>query len=506
MNFRQPGEFDELLAAAEVAALDRAAAEGGISGEVLMENAGLAVARAATLRFPAAARALVLAGPGKNGGDGYVAARRLAEAGLDVTAAALGPSASGDAAGARAQWRGRVVPLAGPDPGAFDLVVDALFGAGLSRPVEGGAAEALARVAASGRPVLAVDLPSGVDSDTGRPLGPAAQADLTVTFVRPRPGHLLLPGRTLAGEVLVADIGVPERLVRAVAGPVRRNRPALWAAAPPALGAETHKYRRGHVLVASGPAAATGASRLAARAALRAGAGLVTLAGEGAALAEHAAQLTAIMLRAAETPEAFGMLLDDKRFTAAVIGPGAGIGEGTRRRVVEAAARPAALVLDADALTAFAGRAEELASLTHGRTAPVVLTPHEGEFARLFGGAGAYAESKGKLARARAAAEATGAVVLLKGPDTVVATPDGRASILADAPPWLATAGAGDVLAGLIAGLLAQGMPAYEAASAAAWLHGAGAQRFGPGLTADDLPDLLPAARGAISDSVARGA
>jgi NAD(P)H-hydrate epimerase len=506
MIFRQPAAFDELLTAAEVGALDRAAAESGISGETLMENAGLAVARAATLRFPGAARVLVLAGPGKNGGDGYVAARRLAESGIAVTVAASGPSAPGDAAEAAARWQGRVVPLAEADPASADLAIDALFGAGLSRPVEGAAAAALARVAASGLPVLAVDLPSGVDADTGRALGTAIRADLTVTFVRPRPGHLLMPGRAIAGEVLVADIGAPERLVRATAGPVRRNRPSLWAAALPGLEAETHKYRRGHVLVASGPALATGASRLAARAALRAGAGLVTVTGDERALAEHAAQLTAIMLREAATPEAFGALLDDPRFTAAVIGPGAGVGEATRRLIAEAARRTAALVLDADALTVFAGRADELANLIRSRAAPVVLTPHEGEFARLFGGEVAFGPDRGKLARARAAAAATGAIVLLKGPDTVVAEPGGRASILADAPPTLATAGAGDVLAGLIAGLLAQGAPPYEAASAAAWLHGAAAARLGAGLTADDLPDLVPGALAAISGSAARDA
>ncbi|MDR6285658.1 hydroxyethylthiazole kinase-like uncharacterized protein yjeF [Methylopila jiangsuensis] len=482
----------ELLACAEMTEADRRAVAAGVSGAALMEAAGAAVARRARELWPAARRILVLAGPGANGGDGYVAARRLAERGLAVTVAALVPPErlSGDAAFMASRWSGAVTPIADADFGAADVIVDALFGAGLSRPLEGAAADAAERANASRTPILAVDVPSGLHGDLGAPLGrgPVVRAAATVTFVRPKPGHVLLPGRTLCGALTVADIGTPEAVVPSLGVATFRNRPALWSGALPRPATDGHKYRRGHALVWSGPEFMTGAARLSAFAAARVGAGAVTIAGAPAALRVHAAHVSAIMLAEAVDADGLEKLFGARRFASAVVGPGAGPG-------VEAAARAAldgaeSAVLDADVFTAFAGRPDELAAAIRRAPArPVVLTPHEGEFARLF----PDLTDGSKLDRARAAASRTGAVVALKGADTVVAAPDGRAAIADNAPPTLATAGAGDVLAGFCAGLLAQGMPAFEAAAAAVWIHGEAAAGFGPGLIADDLPHVAPA-------------
>lgn len=481
----------DLLSVAEMGEADRRTIAGGTPGIFLMECAGAAVADAAQ-RWPGAV--LVLAGPGNNGGDGFVAARLLAGEGRPVTIALLGDRAAltGDAAQAAAAWTGPVVPLEAADFAAADLVVDAIFGAGLSRPVDGAAAEALGKAEASGLPVLAVDVPSGVDGDSGAVRGRSIRASLTVTFARKKPGHLLLPGRELCGEVVLADIGIPEAVVEAIGPTAFTNRPALWRDDLPRLRVDGHKYGRGHALVLAGGIEGCGAARLAARAALRAGAGLVTLGAPAEALVAHAAALEAVMLRRADGVEGVAKLLEDTRRNAVVLGPALGVGEETAKKVarVLAAARPA--VLDADALTSFSSRAKDLAALIFAQPRPVVLTPHDGEFVRLFDGMPEVFQPASKLERTRRAAAATGAVVVLKGPDTVVATPDGRASIADNAPPWLATAGAGDVLSGMIGGLLAQGMPAFEAASVAVWMHGAAAARFGPGLISEDLPDLLP--------------
>jgi NAD(P)H-hydrate epimerase len=373
----------------------------------------------------------------------------------------------------------------------------------------------VAAINASGKPVVAVDVPSGLDGTTGQAVGPVVQATRTVTFFRLKPGHLLLPGRTLCGEVSLADIGIPAAVLDDAIEPATfANRPALWREHFPQARLDGHKYTRGHAVVVSGPAECTGAARLGARGALRIGAGLVTVAGNGAATAVNATQLTAIMVKALGSDRALSEFLADERHNAALIGPGAGVGAQTAATVLTVLGSPAAAVLDADALTSFASsegdepvraagfgfvlRGAEPAPTGEGlfeaikaRSAPVVLTPHEGEFKRLFGATGA-AKAGSKLERARQAAALSGAVVILKGADTVIAAPDGRAAINDNAPPWLAIAGAGDVLAGFVCGLLAQRMPAWEAATAAVWLHGACAARFGPGLIAEDLPEALP--------------
>ena len=363
-----------------------------------------------------------------------------------------------------------------------ELVVDALFGAGLNRVLEGPCAEVLATADRRGLSIVAIDVPSGLMGDTGQTLGAVATV-LTITFVRKKPGHLLLPGRQLCGEVVVADIGTPSTVIEQVAPDTFENGSQLWLEKLPHPKADGSKYSRGHALI-SGGYPITGASRMAARAAARAGAGLTTIAVPPIALPMYAAALTSIMVQPLVAAGQFGRLLEDRRLTALLIGPGAGVSGKTRNRALAMLATGRPTVLDADALTAFQ---ENPAALDRAITGPCVLTPHDGEFSRLFDPRG------DKLSRSRAAARRSGAIIVLKGSDTVIAGPDGRAIINANAPPTLATAGAGDVLSGIILGLLAQGMEPFLAAAAAVWLHGAAATAFGPGLIAEDLPDLLPA-------------
>jgi hydroxyethylthiazole kinase-like uncharacterized protein yjeF len=347
---------------------------------------------------------------------------------------------------------------------------------------------------ANGAPVLSVDLPSGINGNTGSVMGTAVRAAETVTFFRRKPAHLLLPGRLHCGTVRVADIGIDARVLAEIEPKAFENTPSFWRGSYPVPQTDGHKYSRGHVAVVSGGLAATGAARLSARGALRGGAGLVTLVSPRDALAVNASALTAIMVRPADTAIEFAETLGDTRFNVCVIGPGAGVGERTRDFVLTALSAKRAAVLDADALTSFAGNPDQLfEAIKQMQDAQVVLTPHEGEFPRLFSDLSNKHSLRSKLVRVRDAAERAGAVVLLKGPDTVVAWPDGRATIAANAPPWLATAGAGDVLSGMIAGLLAQGVAAFEAASIAVWMHGEAAREAGPGLIAEDLPETLPA-------------
>jgi hydroxyethylthiazole kinase-like uncharacterized protein yjeF len=498
-----------LLTVAAMRQVDAAAIEGGTPGLVLMEAAGAAVAARARARLPAGGRILILCGPGNNGGDGFVAARLLAQAGYAVDLAHLGDRAAlkGDAARAAKAWTG---PVGTADPAALpacDLVIDALFGAGLARDLDGAARGLVEAVNAGRAPVLAVDVPSGVDGDTGAVRGAAIRAVETVTFVALKPGHLLEPGRSLCGQLSLADIGTGPAALEtglAVCTPAYRNGPDLWARDFPRLTGASHKYTRGHALVLSGPATKTGAARLAARGALRVGAGLVTVASPAAALPENAAHLTAIMLRPCESADDLDDMLTDERLNVVLAGPGLGTGAPTRERVAVAASAGRGLVLDADALTSFAGQAPLLAAHLADGDARAVLTPHAGEFARLFDGTEAIAEGADKLARTRAAARLTGAVVVLKGSDTVIAAPDGRAAINDHGSPYLGTAGSGDVLAGLIAGLLAQGMEPFEAASAGVWLHGDAGLRHGPGLIAEDIPELMPAVLRDLAEAAIR--
>lgn len=494
----------DVLTVAEMGRADQAMIGRGTSGFELMQRAGRAVAQVAdAMAEPGAI--LVIAGRGNNGGDGFIAARELAALGRDVSVILLCDRATlkGDAALAAAEWEGPVLPC---DPGAIGkpaLIVDALFGAGLNRPVKGDPFAMIEAINASGVPVLSVDLPSGINGDSGEVMGVALRASATVTFFRRKPAHLLLPGRVHCGEVHVADIGIESDVLDEIGSQTFENIPELWADAMPAPRIDGHKYARGHLVVASGDLVSTGAARLSARAGLRAGAGLVTVASPRDALAVNAAALTAVMVRDAGTPEQFSELLADKRFNACVIGPGAGVGERTRGLVRAALSAGRCLVLDADALTSFADDPEALFAEIKKRDRPqVVLTPHEGEFSRLFKILSEDNSPPSKLERARLAAQRSGAVVLLKGADTVIAAPDGRAAIAANAPPWLATAGSGDVLAGIIGGMLAQGLPAFEAACIGVWMHGEAAQQFGPGLIAEDLSDMLPAVFRSLYDEL----
>jgi ADP-dependent NAD(P)H-hydrate dehydratase / NAD(P)H-hydrate epimerase len=515
-----------LLTNAEMAEADRLTIAGGTPGSALMEQAGAAVAREATSLFPRNSRIAVFCGPGNNGGDGFVAARVLAAQEFAVELGLVGPGdrLRGDAALAAKSWTGKILGVEELDLDSADLVIDALFGAGLARDLNGPAKALVLRLnewtKRTKKPILSVDVPSGIDGSSGQVRGAAINAARTVTFFRRKPGHLLLPGRIHCGGTVLADIGIGGHVLLTIAPKTFANCPAVWQQTFPLPRVDGHKYSRGHAVVLSGGPAHTGAARLAARGALRAGAGLVTVATPAAALGVHATALTAIMTRVCDNADGLTSLLADRRKNTLVMGPGLGVGEKTRALVraalnadAESGAPPRAVVLDADALTSFEGDAFGLAQMIRRRGRGVVLTPHDGEFARLFRHTGQNDQrrwlgldmweqvllahfdslhSKSKLDRARAAAALSGAVVVLKGPDTVVADPEGSATIAEDLPPWLATAGSGDVLAGIAGGLLAQTMPPFAAASAAVWLHGAAARHFGPGLIAEDIPENLP--------------
>jgi hydroxyethylthiazole kinase-like uncharacterized protein yjeF len=486
----------ELLTNAEMAEADRQTIAGGTPVIDLMERAGGAVAAAVLARYPAGSRVAVVAGPGNNGGDGFVAARILAERGYRVRVLLLGDVArlKGDAARAAQSWTRPVVSAAEDGlEDEVDIIIDALFGAGLDRPVDGPARGLIEGMNAQSAPVVAVDLPSGINGTSGAVMGVAVKAAQTVTFFRKKPGHVLLPGRLHCGEISVADIGIPASALTKIAPKTFENRLDLWRSSFPVPQLSGHKYARGHAVVVSGPSWSTGAARLAARGALRSGAGLVTIASPREALAVNASTNTAVMVRPVDGGAELAKFLGDRRLNAVALGPGVGVGDATCDLVLAALTGERAVVLDADALTSFADRPWQLAEALSKRGGhATVLTPHEGEFARYFGALDERTKVGSKLERARLAAQLVGAVVVLKGADTVVATADGRAAIAANAPAYLATAGAGDVLTGMTIGLLAQGMPAFDAAAAAVWLHGEAATAAGPGLISEDLPETLP--------------
>lgn len=470
-----------LLSVDQMYRADEAAIRGGISGETLMENAGAAIAVAIQDRWRPC-RVTVLCGPGNNGGDGFVVARLLTEAGWKVRLALLGDleALKGDAKSHATRWMGDVEPLSPASLDDADLIVDALFGAGLARDIDGIARETMSAIGA--RPVVAVDVPSGVHGDTGAIMGFAPRAVLTVTFFRRKPGHLLMPGRAYCGDVQIADIGIPDTVLAEIEPQQSANGPEGWLPRFPWPRLEDHKYSRGHAVITGGRHM-TGAARMAALAAQRVGAGLVTTVVPFEAFVVYKIALTSVIVRSFRDTRGFAEQIGEPRVSACLVGPGNGVAGGTRERVLAALRTGKPTVLDADALTVF----EDAPDLfCESITGPCVLTPHDGEFARLF-------DTEGdKLTRVRNAARKSGAIVVLKGVDTVIAAPDGRAVINDNAPPDLATGGSGDVLAGFVTGLLAQGQEAFEAACAAVWLHGAAAQAFGPGLVADDLIESLP--------------
>lgn len=510
----------EILTTAEMRAIEsEAMSSGRRSGTTLMERAGAAVAGQIRLRWPRPGRALILCGPGNNGGDGYVIARLLHQAGWQLRVLGTDNIPGPDAAQMKQRWRalGPILPLRRDmieaDPG-FDLCVDAVFGTGLTRRPEGQIGAVLDLIAArnaafQGR-LVAVDCPSGLCLDSGAfpglPRGASGlRACLTVAFDSPKPGHLLEQGPGCCGRLVIADIGLGDWRARRqarltaiwpeflVADP-RFDDPGQdlgrWLTKQHAPSA--HKFSHGHALIIAGGVGQGGAARLAARAALRVGAGLVSLAPPGAALAEHAGPPDALMRRPLDCAGDLRALLEDDRISALCLGPGCGVARaGHLLPVLRDCGRP--YVLDADGLSALAGMGPQK---LEGRA---VLTPHAGEFARLFPDLAArLADSQGpvfsKLDAARMAAAQLKAVIVLKGPDTVIATPEGQGAVhSASDLPWLATAGSGDVLAGIITGLLARGLPPFQAAKTATRLHAAAARRFGPGLIADDLPCELAA-------------
>ena len=492
----------EILTPDEMAKADRLTIESGlVDGIGLMRRAGQAVAAVILERFPEAAGVAVLAGPGNNGGDGYVIGDELRRAGVDVSLwRAEPPRAGTDAAIAAAECTIKLRSLADFMPQAGWLVVDALFGAGLARALDGVYAETIAKLDTAGSRGVAVDLPSGVSGLSGEVLGSAPRAEVTVTFFRKKPGHLLQPGRAYCGEIVVADIGIRADVLESIGSTLLENNPRNWLHLLPSPALDTHKYARGHVGVFSGGPSATGAARLSALAAARAGAGAVTLLSPANALAVNAAHLTSIILKKTESMDDVVEFMGARKPGALVFGPGLGthtkVGRFALDLIAAAAGLVGAIVLDADGLTVLAANRDEFFTQARATNAPaLVLTPHEGEFRRLFPDLAAKADLS-KLDRARQAARMANATVIYKGPDTVIAAPDGRAVINSNGTPLLATAGSGDVLSGICAGLLAQRMPPFEAACAAVWMHAEAASGFGPGLIAEDLPlALLPVIR-----------
>jgi hydroxyethylthiazole kinase-like uncharacterized protein yjeF len=480
----------ELLTNIEMRAADAAMIAGGVPGIELMEAAGAAVAERAAQMCATPGPVLIICGPGNNGGDGFVAARLLSERGYDVRLALIGERTAlkGDAAGVAAKWKGETRSF---DPSLIPgcgLIIDAVYGSGLSRDIDGAARAAVHAINAAEKPVLAVDIPSGVDGDTGHVRGVAVKATSTITFFRFKPGHILLPGRALCGEKHLAQIGIQDAVLEKIAPRAALDRQELWDAVFPRPDGASHKYSRGHALIAAG-SDMTGAARLAARAALRTGAGVVTVAANPDVLDIYKTALEAVIVRPMAGLDDYAKLLEDTRRNALLIGPGAGIGNETRDFVRTALSSKRAVVLDADALTSFEATPRALFEMIAASGQPVVLTPHEGEFKRLF--RAVFDRIESKLECAREAAALSGAIVIFKGADTVIAASDGRAAIADNGPPWLATAGSGDVLAGIVTGLLAQKMPGFEAACAAVWMHGEAGREIGPGLIAEDLPDAL---------------
>lgn len=476
-----PKDQYALLSVQEMARADQLTIRSGILGTNLMEAAGLTVVRHIMSRYDQV-KTLVLCGPGNNGGDGFVIARHLREAGWDIDLALLGEveKLSGDAAIMAARWDGAISPL---KVGNHELVVDAIFGAGLSRPIEGTVAKLINSINSCNLKTVAVDVPSGIDGDSGQIRGVAFRADSTVTFFRRKPGHLLYPGKEFCGTLEVADIGILERVLTDIDPETHINDPHLWLNDFPKTKANSHKYNRGHAVVISGGAANGGAARLAAGAALRIGAGLVSITCPQDAILPHASQLTAVMIKPFAGAGDIDDLLEDMRMRHWCVGPGGGVTDQTKSHVLKILAAGRGAVIDADGLTVFAPKPDELFKAIKKMDQRPILTPHDGEFARLF----PDLVGQNKLESARQAAVRSGAVIIYKGADTVIASPDGRAVINDNAPPTLATAGTGDVLSGLCLGLMTQGLEPFKAACAAVWVHGAAATAFGPGLISEDI-------------------
>jgi hydroxyethylthiazole kinase-like uncharacterized protein yjeF len=483
----------ELLTADEMRRAEQITIDSGTPSINLMESAGRGVAEEVVRRFPRGSKVLVCCGPGNNGGDGFVCARTLRERGYHVRLGLLckPEELRPDPKEMAKRWDESIETLTVQSLEGVEVVVDAIWGAGLKGPVNGVVAEIIEASNQRKLPVVAVDFPTGIDATFGNIHGIAFEAVSTVTFFRRKTGHVLLPGKRNCGDVKTVDIGIPAKVLADVAPQTFVNEPDFWLRYYPRLKQDGHKYDRGHAVIVSGPMESTGAARLASRAALRIGAGLVSLATSKAAFYINAAQLTSIMLAVYEgAPGLADIFQSDPRRNALLIGPGAGASQETRENVAATLASEATTIIDADGLTAFEGQAHELFALIQQRSAPTILTPHKGEFDRIFP---ELDNAESKLVQAKRAAEISGAVVIFKGPDTVVAAPDGLSAISEDSPAWLATAGPGDVLAGMVTGLCAQGMSPFDAGAAAVWMHAELARAYGPGMIAEDMADMLPA-------------
>ena len=489
----------ELLTPMQMGEADQLTIDGGISGVELMENAGQAVFSHITQNYSEYQSVLIICGPGNNGGDGFVVARKLAEVGKKVNLFLLGDveKLKGDAAVMASRWQQGVYTLTLESLRGYlesnqdhILVVDALFGAGLNRDITGGVLKIVEYINKHNCPVVSIDIPSGIDGESGATRGAALQASSSITFFRYKPGHLLMPGAEYCGKLECQDIGIKTEVFARIKPTGFLNDPALWLDKHPALDLNTHKYKRGHTIVVSGSMYKTGAARLAAMSALRMGSGLVTVFSPADAMNINASHLTAIMLEECSDNIHLAKLLQDTRKNAVLIGPGAGVGKNTKSNVLSCLKSQSHVVLDADALTSFEDNPEELFSaISHKQNGHVVLTPHHGEFERLFR---IEIRSSSKIERATYAAKKSGAVVVYKGSDTVIASPEGQYAINNNAPPFLATAGSGDALAGMIISLLGQGMRGFEAACAGVWCHGESGKLFGYGLIAEDFPAMIP--------------
>ncbi|MEE9321678.1 MAG: NAD(P)H-hydrate dehydratase [Granulosicoccus sp.] len=497
----------ELLTADEMQVVDAYAARSGGDSYSLMQAAGRAVAVSVQTLPCDTRRVLVLAGSGNNGGDGVIAAEVLRQSGIAVSLLRVRnecvkdyktptKTVVTDADRAFAAWQGSTIGLELAAAGlttaieqlldSADVIVDALLGAGLSRDIDGLLQQLIEAVNNASAHVMAVDLPSGLDGNSHVPQSTCVQADSTVTFFRYKPVHCLYPGRALCGRLELAQIGLTASMLSSISSDCRINHPDSWRDLLPLPALDGHKFQRGHVLVRSGPLQQTGAARLSASAALHSGAGLVTLASSTDALMVNASHLTAVMLAIANTDDDWQTVIADSRISALLVGPGNGRNKATRTAVHVALASGKSVVLDADALSCWQKASLPLLAALRSSASSVVLTPHAGEFERLFGDKD-FVRLPSKLHQAQAAAAETGAVVVFKGPDTVIAAPDGRTAININAPPWLATAGAGDVLAGIIAAFLSQDVDAYTAACAAVWIHGDAACEQDFPMTAESL-------------------
>ena len=476
----------ELLTPRQMGLADQLTIDAGVPGIELMEAAGAFLAQVVKKHFENPQSVLVVCGPGNNGGDGYVLARLLSDVGLPVDVfVPLGTeNIGGDAKIAFECLSGQVRQIDDPDWSAYALIVDALFGAGLTKDIEGKLGSIVSHINDSPAMVLAVDLPSGINGETGTICGNAVVSDVTATFFRYKPGHLLYPGKSHCGTTEVGQIGILDTVLAEIGIDTFHNRPELWNSHLPKRKSTQHKYSRGHTLVLSGAITKSGAARLMASAALRMGSGLVTLAGASDVLPINASRLDSVMFAEANDAGEFRHLLKDDRVNCLCLGPGMPPNDTTRLFVSEALGTGKNTVLDAGALSAFDDRQDLFFKQISDRKRDVIITPHSGEFARLFP---ELTDLPSKLEMARQAAATANAVVVLKGPDTIVANNCGHAAIASNAPPWLATAGSGDVLTGMIAGLLAQGMQAFEAGCAAVWIHGEAANIIGSSLVSSDL-------------------